>query len=225
LIPKYDIEFVEADTPITEPVTKFGGQPVWIVGPEWPLSQQTGGQMRFICQIALDPELLGVPPGKVAYVFMTQPSDGEYVDGTWEPEGGENAVIVQPSTEVPYGGLIQTVSSATGPTLFASADTTAREYAVRLTSAEEPKLPTDDQAAAMTEEEYNAYADLPSVSKIGGQPWWVQGEEFPEGGPWKFFLQLEMMEAPFYVNFGDAGAGYAFVSHDGEEGRFLWQCA
>jgi len=34
---KYDIEFIEADAPITDLVTKFGGQPVWLERPEWPL--------------------------------------------------------------------------------------------------------------------------------------------------------------------------------------------
>jgi hypothetical protein len=30
----------------------------------------------------------------MAYVFMVE--DDEYVDGTEEPDGGENAVIIQP---------------------------------------------------------------------------------------------------------------------------------
>jgi hypothetical protein len=35
LVGKYDFEFIEADAPITDPVTKFGGQPVWLERPEW----------------------------------------------------------------------------------------------------------------------------------------------------------------------------------------------
>ena len=27
---KYDIEFIEVDAQITDPITKFGGQPVWL---------------------------------------------------------------------------------------------------------------------------------------------------------------------------------------------------
>ena len=82
---KYTVSFHSASAPITEPVTKFGGQPVWITEPEWPLSEETGEPMRFICQVTLYPELFGDVKGKMAYIFMT---DGEdYVDGTWEPEG------------------------------------------------------------------------------------------------------------------------------------------
>jgi hypothetical protein len=35
----------------------------------------------------------------MAYVFMTDAT--EYVDDAWEPEGGENAVIVQPGGRLP----------------------------------------------------------------------------------------------------------------------------
>ncbi|WP_422747317.1 hypothetical protein [Micromonospora sp. WMMD1219] len=35
----------------------------------------------------------------MAYLFLT--GGDEYVDGTWEPEDGENAVIVQPEGSVP----------------------------------------------------------------------------------------------------------------------------
>ena len=37
-------------------------------------------------------------------------------------------------------------------------------------------------------------------------------------------VQLDSGKLPFDVNFGDAGVGYAFLSPDGKEGRFLWQC-
>jgi hypothetical protein len=91
---KYTISFDEAQATIAEPITKFGGQPVWIEQPQWPLSRQTGEPMRFIGQIALDTELFGEPAGRVAYLFI---SDGEtFVDNTYDPEGGENAVIIQP---------------------------------------------------------------------------------------------------------------------------------
>jgi hypothetical protein len=48
---------------------------------------------------------------KNTYIFMTD--DEQYVDGTWEPFGGENAVIVQPgdTTDVPFE--VELVSKAT----------------------------------------------------------------------------------------------------------------
>src|SRR5947208_3527423 len=94
MVRRQTIEFVEAFSPIREPVTKFGGQPTWLLSPQWPISRETGKPMFFIGQVALDPNVFGNIQGRMAYVFMTDGDD--YVDGTWKPDGGENAVIVQP---------------------------------------------------------------------------------------------------------------------------------
>jgi hypothetical protein len=52
--------------------------------------------MQFICQIALDPALFGALPTQMAYLFVTDwDYEGEYPD-TCDPEGGENALIMQP---------------------------------------------------------------------------------------------------------------------------------
>ena len=97
--------------PITSPITKFGGQPVWIAQPQWPLSRSTGNQMRFIAQVYL-PDDMRRGGQQMAYIFMTDEED--YVDGTWEPEGGENAVILQPCA---FDPVVKTIDQATGPTL------------------------------------------------------------------------------------------------------------
>lgn len=107
-VSKRTISFHETREPIAALVTKFGGQPVWLGEPQWPLSRATGHPMRFICQIALDPDLFGAIPGRMAYVFMTD--EERHVKGTWEPEGGENAVIIQPGTPA-----VPTAPLATGP--------------------------------------------------------------------------------------------------------------
>ena len=86
------ITFSEAKKAISKTVTKFGGQPNWIEAPQWPISKSTGHPMRFICQISLEKFDTS---SKMAYVFITD--EEEYVDGTWEPDGGENAIILQPS--------------------------------------------------------------------------------------------------------------------------------
>jgi uncharacterized protein YwqG len=93
---KHVIEFERAASRITSPTTKFGGQPVWIAGCQWPLSRETGNPMRFICQIALTPTVFPDTNAQMAYLFMTDEEDDEFVDGTYEPDGGENAVILQP---------------------------------------------------------------------------------------------------------------------------------
>jgi len=90
--------------------TKFGGQPDWITHPEWPISATTGNPMRFICQIELQKVGYGKKDAKFAYLFMTD--EDEYVDGTWEADSGENAIILQPGTT-----QLPTIDLINGPTL------------------------------------------------------------------------------------------------------------
>jgi uncharacterized protein YwqG len=207
---KFAIEFIESKAPIREPVTKFGGQPVWIEDPQWPLSKATGNPMRFICQIAIDPQLFGQIQPRMAYLFMTD--EEEYVDGTWEPDSGENAVILQPGSA---SMAIEPLKE--GPTLYRIAKGMFKkrtrgpcEFAVKLVEANDP---------VMMEE-----VGAPDGNKIGGAPAFLQGEEFPGAGRWRLLLQLDSAQVPFPINFGDAGVGYAFLSEDGSTAKFLWQC-
>lgn len=218
------IEFVRAGKAIRDPVTKFGGQPVWIEGPQWPLSAETGRQMRFLCQIAIEPDLFGSVVPRMAYVFMTD--EDEYVDGTWDPDGGENAVILQPgSTSLPVRPL------AEGPTLYQMVKKRLRtglipepcEFAVRTTLSEDPAFVPEAERAGWSEGEWGAYADVLEGNKVGGTPIFWQADEFPGPGSWRLLLQLDSTRVPFFVNFGDAGTGYAFLSAEGTEARFLWQ--
>lgn len=71
---KTQFEIVETPTPITEPINKFGGQPVWINTPHWPIDPATGEQMMFQSQIVLDPALFPDSNGAIAYIFY---GDGE----------------------------------------------------------------------------------------------------------------------------------------------------
>jgi uncharacterized protein YwqG len=176
-----------ADGPITGRVTKFGGQPEWVEDPAWPLSTELGTPMRFIGQVTV-PRTEGAPE-RMAYVFMTQ-DDEEDADGTWEPEGGENAVICQPGRGPSF---VETTALAEGPTV-------GPDVQVAMVA-------TDDAAA--------------SGHHLGGEPAWLQPDETPPG--FTFLFQLDSTDLPFWVNFGDAGLGYAFVDHATGEGRFLWQ--
>ena len=212
MTPEWIISFHEAEAPIAEAVTKFGGQPTWVDGPEWPMSRSTGGPMRFIGQVALDPQLFGSLPARMAYLFMTD--EEEFVDGTYEPEGGENAVVLQPGN---FRG--PSLEQAEGPTLYRMVEKPGSdrlvpepcEFGVTLVLDEDPDAPS-----ARVDEGYE--------NKIGGTPTFLQGEEYPQGGPWRLLLQLDSASVPFHVNFGDAGVGYAFLSEDGTAAKFLWQC-
>lgn len=70
--------------------------------------------MTFIGQIRIEGPLFGNPqPFKMAYLFMTDVEDSEESDlQTYDPEAGENAVVIQPGT---YQGLARPLF--TGPTV------------------------------------------------------------------------------------------------------------
>ncbi|MFC7745510.1 hypothetical protein ACFQXA_38240 [Nocardiopsis composta] len=102
-----DMAFEEAGEPIAEPVTKVGGQPVWLEEPVWPLAAKTGDPMRFIGQFRLPGERV-----RLGYLFMTEES--RFVDTTYQADGGENAFIVQPGGRL--APFYEVTEAATGPT-------------------------------------------------------------------------------------------------------------
>lgn len=61
-------------------------------------------------------------------------------------------------------------------------------------------------------------------NKLGGTPVFMQGDEFPFKGNCRLLLQLDSCSVPFYINFGDAGVGYAFLNDKADQAKFLWQC-
>lgn len=201
------IQFKRARAPIREAVTKFGGAPVWVGRPQWPIATRTGAAMQFIAQISLDP--FGFA-GAMAYLFM----EGENGAGdTWQPDGGANALIIAPS-DAPLP--VDVKGRPDGPGLFELKSVPqgnvrqkqACEFAVLL-HEEEDCEPSD--------------GDDGCRNKIGGVPKWLQGDETPPDGEWLLLLQLNSARVPFEVDFGDAGVGYAFLSADGKRGKFLWQ--
>jgi hypothetical protein len=179
------VRFEPAPEPSGIPVTKLGGRPEWLRTAQWPLSASLGEPMTFIGQFRLETD----GEMRMAYLFMT---DGDaYVDGTWEPEAGENAVIVQPDGRVPPFVTVQDLHTG-------------------------PSWPTDDHLPVAEQVD----DDDEPWEFLDGEPVWLQGDETPGPG-WRLVAQLSDRLGH---NFGDAGIGYLFVSPDGGEGRFLWQC-
>jgi len=221
---KYSLSFSPASEPITGFVTKFGGQPVWYEQPQWPVSQTISEPMRFICQIMLDLPIYSGITGCMAYLFMT---DGEELVGnTWESEGGENALIIQPGV---YNG--PTLALQSGPTLQTWIEGNQErhpieiEYSVELESGEDPDKLDEDEARMLGDAAWDEFASHWSDVKLGGTPAFLQNEEYPPAGPWRLLLQIDSGSVPFEVNFGDAVVGYAFISTGGPRGKFLWQSA
>jgi hypothetical protein len=69
--------------------------------------------------------------------------------------------------------------------------------------------------------------------KIGGIPiptpnqMLTNNPAFPDPTEWRYLLQMntkdnEGADDPFFINFATDGVGYAFISHDGKRGMFLW---
>jgi uncharacterized protein YwqG len=205
------ISFQKEDKPITQAVTKFGGRPSWIENAEWPISRSTEKPMRFICQINLEKDVFDDLGGRMAYIFMTD--DDDYVDGTWEPNGAENAVVIQPGGNNP-----PSTSLGNGPTLYEMKEVEGLE---RLQPFDCEFSVVQSSVAKETEIDSDEFGN-----KIGGLPNFLQFEEFPDDKKenWNLVLQLDSTCVPFYLNFGDSGVGYAFISTDGKTGKFLWQC-
>jgi hypothetical protein len=163
------------------------GEPAWLDAPQWPLSSGDGEPMTFLAQFRVPGESV------TTYLFMD-------LRGTrsWLSEGGQNALILQPSGRIP--SFLTTVPLITGPVL--------RDAAGRTVCHEARLTPST--------------LDASSAQHMGGHPNWLQSDEAPQG--WTFLLQLDASQLPdAKVDFGDAGIGYAFVSPDRREGRFLWQ--
>ncbi len=215
---------VPATAPIAAAVTRFGGQPHWVTTPQWPLSRLTEKPMQFIGQIRLDPPLFMGGAGRMAYLFMS--GDDEYVDSTWEPEGGENALVIQPGL---YDG--PSAPLVTGPTLYRLVEQPEQnhharepvEFGIESHLVQEPDYQSPEEREGWTPAAYEAYAQALGGNKIGGAPSFLQGDEFPPGATWRLVLQLDSAAVPFFVNFGDAGVGYAFIDESERLGRFLWQ--
>lgn len=200
------LSFKVTDKPITSVSTKFGGQPVWLESPQWP-QDSNGKPLHFVGQIAIDRNLFPEATGQVAYLFMSQ--DDEAM--TWDPDSGDNAVIIQPGTPRSH---VKFDNTSEGPTLL------DKEFAVELRIKEEPYQVVPD---LLDEDAYKDYFQQLSGNKMGGTPLFVQGDEYPKGFE-RLLLQLDSTQLPFEINFGDSGTGYLFINLVGTQGKFLWQC-
>jgi len=223
---KSHLKFEQVKTPINECVSKFGGQPNWVQEPEWPLDRETNTKMQFVGQIELTEELFGETLGKMAYIFFAFDPD---LDGNWDPNSGLNAVIVQPGDN-----KLNTVADRTGPASNINKHVQGieldeyglAEFKLKFDLTNEPDYLNDEMISRLIdtdEEAYNVYANKMEVSKIGGNPFFIQSEEIPLETPWKFLCQLDESYVPVWVNFG-TGVAYAFIDEAGTSGKILWQC-
>jgi uncharacterized protein YwqG len=203
---------------------KFGGRPFGLPFSSWPRSKQTREPMQFIAQIPFGPDLFPSVTPSVAYVFMTNASD---VDGTWLPDGGENAVVILRQKDLQDGFSDEDVSrlhrmvkrwwsKALLPQVCV--------FSAELKPGNDPEFVPMDKQDTWTESQRVDYWGALQGNKLGGSPGFLQADELPLRSRWHLLLQLDSAQVPFWINFGDAGIGYVFINEEGTEGRFLWQC-
>jgi uncharacterized protein YwqG len=202
-----EIEF-RTETPVTGE-TKFGGQPDWVGRPEWPISASTEKPMRFVCQINLKQIGVEDSDAEMAFFFMTEEED--YVDGTWDADGGENAIILQPGRHTD----VQTDEIVDGPTI----------HELVQASDSDKLIDSNCEFSVVFKNLTSADPIRRRLNKVGGHPDFIQFEEYPSDEPWDLLIQLDSCSVPFWINFGDAGVGYGFISPDRTKAKFLWQCA
>lgn len=218
---KYVIQYRAALSPINDPVTKLGGQPVWIDKPQWPIGT-TGAPLMFVGQFEMK-YVLSDSCTRLGYVFFSDdPVNSYYGDA----DKGDCVVILQPGGI--YYGPTQPLRH--GPTVYkctwSNRDRliTPCEFAIDLTEKEEEPVGTWDDVDPNDEGAWNKYFDALIEDKVGGRAvptGNTMGCPLPVPDDWRLLVQLNSEEREdFFLSFGGDGTGWAFVSPDGRSGKF-----
>lgn len=235
---KTQFQIVESPTEILEPITKFGGQPVWIAEPRWPLNPETGEQMLFLGQISLDQEVFPNSNGTMVYLFFGDVSEPIYNEATATVIQTAESVYTNDDSEIEFS------SEATGPTIYEldeDREAVYKEYRVVLNPAEnEDSVPLEERYT-MNDLDYDtgfhfARPDL-AGNKIGGQPLYIEGLDTPPeyfiSDEWLLLLQLAPNQGywhnlqpnfyPFQMELGEFGILTVFISQKYKKAKFYIQ--
>ena len=226
---KAQFEIVESPAKVIEPITKFGGQPIWIAPPLWPLSPETGEQMTFLGQIALTEHIFPNSNGRIVYLFFSNESEPLYNEAF--------AATIQLPGEV-YTGTkgIEFVAMATGPSLYEldiNRQIIYKEYKVIIFPEEEEiSVPLQERYNPMTDVDYTAGFNFskPELAgnKIGGQPLYIGHLTNPpqdlSSDQWLLLMQLAPLQGywknlqpnfyPFQMELGEFGILTVLISLD-----------
>ncbi|OCR00959.1 hypothetical protein BCD67_06260 [Oscillatoriales cyanobacterium USR001] len=227
---KIPFQIVESPTKIEQQITKFGGQPVWISQPYWPLCPETGKQMMFLGQISLNQELFPNSNGIMVYLFFSGESEPIYKEAI--------AAVIQ-STENVYKSAdsqIEFVSEAIGPVIYELDENRQilyKEYQVILNPiGNEDWIPLNERYTANDFDIDTGFQfSQPELAgnKIGGQPLYIEGLSNPpepfNSEEWLLLLQLAPTAGywgtkwkpnfyPFYMELGEFAILTVFISPD-----------
>lgn len=202
--------------------SKLGGQPDWLEKPQWALNADTDEPMMFLGQIVLDNDLFGNNEKKIAYIFVThQPSvdDDDFDPDIIDPDSGCTAVIIQPNSEP----LVEVIELENGPSLYDEDDEPYTASLV-LENSTDPEFVEEDDFSELTEEEQNSYTETVSGDKIGGVPYFFEGDAYPdEDDSNKLILQLNANNQPFFLNIGGSPCMFVFANEDMTNGKIVIQ--
>lgn len=182
-------------------ITRFGGQPDWIVFPQWPVSLPWDNRpLKFIGQIRLNDFYRELKDLTLAYIFMTQPeneADPFFDPDIIYPDKGENAIIIQPGGKI--SEYIHIDNLCVGPTVDSKAIWI-------------PQI-TDNEEMLTTE-----FRQI-DVDKFCGIPAFVQNSKVESDSI--LLLQLHTNWLPFYINAGGAPTMFMFLNGRKDEGFIL----
>jgi uncharacterized protein (TIGR02996 family) len=244
-VPKLTIKkYRRVKQPVTEPVTKFGGQPVWVAGPAWPLGSE-GKPLQFVCQVRV-PDFFGAPlEGKMVYVFALHP---EFAD--WEefcgstisplyPEEGDNAVVIQPGGDPPAPTWVLPLGAkgqrrrkrplrveplTAGPTLY---DDKGRpgEWLLDLEPGADPDYTSNVMDTFSGDDEWESYREQVYHEKVGGVPPWGNGrvaevDSLAVDPDWRLLLYYNY-HGPYFTVWTSGFEWSVWVTRDGKRGLLL----
>jgi hypothetical protein len=203
-LPRWSLQLQPTSMPIDRPITKFGGQPVWIGSPTWPLGSD-GERMTFMAQFSV-PGVDGM-----AYLFIDPSEDA------WESPYDGSALLMQPGP-VPERHVVQAI----GPT-YASGCTEFERYVPRLRTRRIEYLPTLEEGLEPPDwdefdrEHEDEQDDDRDWNKIGGSPRYLQGGP-PDPAGLLFLFQFTANQIGHEL--GDAAQCYGLID-DARRGYFL----
>ncbi|MDH6133802.1 hypothetical protein P3T37_003200 [Kitasatospora sp. MAA4] len=226
-LPRQQIVLRAPERPITDPVAKLGGEPVWLSEPTWPVDPRTKVPLVFIGQFPI--------PGddfRLAYLFL---HEEDICMGGMDPEVGDGVLLVQPGGRIPSFAVVGPPGTR-GRTLWRWGPDESEipvEWHVDLQPVSPEVDCSIDEHAAW---ERSMRGDGPDVDLPGGEDlhdYFGGAACYPNcyarvESPWQFLFKIsdggEAEDDPYFLNFG-YGYGFAFVSPDHREGRFFWECS